>query len=307
MSSNWAKIKDLTFPITSYFNGNVFNAGIMRHFGDLRIEDLWLDYFCISTDITASKGVVHHNGMLWRYVRASMTLGPYLPPMCEVYPGDDNVHYLVDGGYVNNLPADEMKRLQGPLAIIAVDVGNYYDYGDRLSGCWQLWRNLIKPLFCRLLCCGMCERVCCDKNHSRCNNIKKQKPVPSMTDISTQLAYVCETRQLPDRLRNDIDLYLKPSVTKYGTLEFGKFGEIRDIGYNHTRISLLAWKEYLYNGGSSSVSGHRNDSGSNDSNENILLRECFRGGDNAFDDVIEEQEEVEKMDDSRKGERNLKK
>ena len=90
MSSNWAKIKDLTFPITSYFNGGVFNSGIMRHFGDLRIEDLWLDYFCISTDITASKGIVHHNGMLWRYVRASMTLGPYLPPMCEVYPGDDD-------------------------------------------------------------------------------------------------------------------------------------------------------------------------------------------------------------------------
>ena len=353
MSSNWAKIKDLTFPITSYFNGGVFNSGIMRHFGDLRIEDLWLDYFCISTDITASKGIVHHNGMLWRYVRASMTLGPYLPPMCEVYPGDDDdvrrrhshlnrrhfthivgtcwyllvlvgtcwylisvnhfsqfflttpqffpssfflffqVHYLVDGGYVNNLPADEMKRLQGPLAIVAVDVanyssfGNYHDYGDRLSGCWQLWRNFIKPLFCRLLCCGLCEKMCCNVNHKRCNNIQTQKPVPSMTDISDQLAYVCETRQLPDRLRNDIDLYLKPSVTQYGTLEFGKFGEIRDIGYKHTRISLLAWRDFLSNGGGGGGGRH----GGNDT---TLLRECFRGGEHVFDDlVVGEEDDLE--------------
>ena len=88
MSSNYAKIKDLTFPITSYFHGEVFNAGIMRHFGDIRIEDLWLDYFCISTDLTDSREVVHNSGMLWKYVRASMTLGPYLAPICEVEEND---------------------------------------------------------------------------------------------------------------------------------------------------------------------------------------------------------------------------
>ena len=199
----------------------------------------------------------------------------------------------MDGGYVNNLPADEMKRLQGPLAIVAVDVanyssfGNYHDYGDRLSGCWQLWRNFIKPLFCRLLCCGLCEKMCCNVNHKRCNNIQTQKPVPSMTDISDQLAYVCETRQLPDRLRNDIDLYLKPSVTQYGTLEFGKFGEIRDIGYKHTRISLLAWRDFLSNGGGGGGGRH----GGNDT---TLLRECFRGGEHVFDDlVVGEEDDLE--------------
>ena len=108
------------------------------------------------------------------------------------------------------------------------------------------------------------------------------KKVPSMTDISTQLAYVCETRQLPDRLRNDIDLYLKPGVTNYGTLEFGKFGEIRDIGYKHTRISLLAWKEYLTN--KSNGRGRSSDGGSG---SNVLLREVFCGGDDVFNDVVD--------------------
>ena len=39
-------------------------------------------------------------GSLWRYVRASMSLSGYLPPLCDPIDG----HYLLDGGYVNNLP-----------------------------------------------------------------------------------------------------------------------------------------------------------------------------------------------------------
>jgi predicted acylesterase/phospholipase RssA/CRP-like cAMP-binding protein len=269
MSSNWGKIKDLTLPFTSYFNGSVFNAGIMRHFGDLRIEDLWLDYFCISTDITASKGIVHHNGTLWRYVRASMTLGPYLPPMCEVYPGDTDVHYLVDGGYVNNLPADHMRRLQSPLCVIAVDVSSfsdfsdYMDYGDNLSGCWQLSRILLSLTY-KLICLFSCG-ICCRKRNNK--NHKNKSYIPSTTDISTQLAYVSNTRQIPDRLRDDIDLYLKPGVSKYGTLEFGKFGEIREIGYKHARKSLMAWFNHL----------EREDN-------TLLLREVFCG-DDVFEDL----------------------
>ena len=66
-----------------------------------------------------------------------------------------------------------------------------------------------------------------------------------MNDISTQLAYVSNARQLPDRLRNDISLYLKPGVAEFGTLEFGSFGAIREIGLDHAKRSLASWKEYL--------------------------------------------------------------
>lgn len=238
MSSNYAKIKDLTFPITAYFHGEVFNAGMMRHFGDIRIEDLWLDFFCISTDLTDSREVVHHSGMLWKYVRASMTLGPYLAPICEVEENDpQKVHYLADGGYVNNLPADEMRRTQAPLCVIAVDVSSYWnfggvDYGDAVSG----WRQLFASW--KIFCCFRCFRCCRRPGRGK-------GKIPSMSDISSQLAYVSNARQLPDRLRNDISLYLKPGVAEFGTLEFGSFGAIRDIGFRHARRSLIAWKTFL--------------------------------------------------------------
>lgn len=40
------------------------------------------------------------SGSCWRYVRSSMSLSGYLPPLCD--PSDG--HMLMDGGYVNNLP-----------------------------------------------------------------------------------------------------------------------------------------------------------------------------------------------------------
>ena len=45
---------------------------------------------------------VHKSGCLWRYVRASMSLSGYLPPLCDPVDG----HLLLDGGYVNNLPGE---------------------------------------------------------------------------------------------------------------------------------------------------------------------------------------------------------
>lgn len=42
------------------------------------------------------------SGSLWRYVRASMSLSGYLPPMCDPKDG----HLLMDGGYINNLPGE---------------------------------------------------------------------------------------------------------------------------------------------------------------------------------------------------------
>lgn len=41
-------------------------------------------------------------GSTWRYVRASMSLSGYLPPLCDPVDG----HLLLDGGYVNNLPGE---------------------------------------------------------------------------------------------------------------------------------------------------------------------------------------------------------
>lgn len=106
-------------------------------------------------------------GSLWRYVRASMSLSGYLPPLCDPKDG----HLLMDGGYINNLPGllrprrrhtfftphphtplppADVARSMGAKVVIAIDVGsrdetNLTNYGDSLSGWWLLW-NRLNPL-----------------------------------------------------------------------------------------------------------------------------------------------------------------
>ena len=57
-----------------------------------------------------------------------MSLAGYLPPLCDPVDG----HLLLDGGYVNNLPADIMHK-RGAKHILAVDVGAT----DEVRGAWE--------------------------------------------------------------------------------------------------------------------------------------------------------------------------
>lgn len=68
------QILDLTYPITSMFTGKGFNQSIVETFGDVYIEDLWIPYFTLTTDITASCSRVHTNGKRYR-IRSEWVVG----------------------------------------------------------------------------------------------------------------------------------------------------------------------------------------------------------------------------------------
>ncbi|XP_017770079.1 PREDICTED: neuropathy target esterase sws isoform X1 [Nicrophorus vespilloides] len=207
MTQWWRQLLDLTYPMTSMFSGRDFNQTIRGTFGETYIEDLWLPYFTVTTDISASCMRVHHHGSLWRYVRSSMSLSGYMPPLCDPVDG----HLLLDGGYVNNLPADVM-RSQGASHIIAIDVGSVDDqdltnYGDDLSGWWLLWK--------------------------RWYPFTQPVKVPNLPDIQSRLAYVSCVRQLEEVKTSDYCEYIRPPIDKYKTLQFGSFDEIKEVGYLH--------------------------------------------------------------------------
>ena len=93
---------------------------LREHYGDMRIEELPKPFFCVSSDLTTGRIHVHRTGVLWRALRASVSLPGILPPV--TYHG----HLLVDGGVMNNLPVDVMsENRHGP--IIASDVTGEID------------------------------------------------------------------------------------------------------------------------------------------------------------------------------------
>ena len=115
--TTWGLVKDLTVPLTAWCSGASFNTLIRTSgFDDTQIEDYPIPFFCTTTNITTSKLEVHTEGTAWRFVRASMSLTYFIPPIC------DGANLLVDGGYINNLPADVMRQ-RGADTVIACDIG----------------------------------------------------------------------------------------------------------------------------------------------------------------------------------------
>jgi len=222
MGSFVSKILDLTYPFTSMFSGASFNNAIHTIFEDVQIEDLWIPYFNITTDITSSNMRVHTDGWLWRYVRASMSLSGYLPPLCDPKDG----HLLMDGGYVNNLPGD-VARSRGAYKVIAVDVGSenemdFTNYGDYLSGWWLLWKRWTGRWTGRI-------------------------KVPDMNDIQSRLSYI-SCCYLLDKVRySDYCFYVRPPVERYQTLEFNKHKELIALGFEHgQKIFTQEWSEEFW-------------------------------------------------------------
>jgi lysophospholipid hydrolase len=227
MTSVWRQLLDLTYPVTSWFTGHEFNRTIWKGFGQSEIEDTWLSYFCVTTNITHSRLEIHTAGYLWyelplsasltdirRYVRASMSLSGFLPPLC------DQGNMLLDGGYLNNLPGDVIRSL-GADTVIAVDVGSEDDtspatYGDSLSGWWAMLLRM-KPW-------------------------GKPAVIPSLAEIQSRLAYVSCVKQLEEVKNMDGCYYLHPPVSQFATLDFGRFEEIYEVGYKYGQEVVKEWE-----------------------------------------------------------------
>ena len=108
--------KALRWPGISLLKEQKFNWLAQTIFGDIDIEDMWLPFFCISTNLTTAAEVVHQHGSMRDAARATGSV-PVL-----IAPARQGNEMLVDGGLVNNLPVDVMRTKTAGL-IVAIDVG----------------------------------------------------------------------------------------------------------------------------------------------------------------------------------------
>lgn len=131
-------LSDYTLPLQGLVKGKKVERLLRENFGKLEISDLWLPFFCVSTNLTTASPNLHTKGKIWRALRASISLPGVLPPVVA----EEGV--LVDGGVINNLPTIEMaQQCFGP--ILAVDVSR------NLGITPESWTDLIKqPLLTRI-------------------------------------------------------------------------------------------------------------------------------------------------------------
>jgi NTE family protein len=107
-----------TLPLVSLFSGKRLGHALQQLFGDVAIEDLWRRYFCVACSLTHGTVKAVENGQLRRWLGASCAVPGIMPPLV------DGGELFVDGGLLNNVPADLMaQRNAGP--VIAVNVSSF--------------------------------------------------------------------------------------------------------------------------------------------------------------------------------------
>lgn len=106
---------DFTVSTNGLVKGNKIIKELQKIVPDEKIENLPIHYTAVATDIKNKKEVVFDNGSLFDAIRASISIPTIFKPC------NQNGMILIDGGVVNPLPINRVKRRKNDL-LIAVDV-----------------------------------------------------------------------------------------------------------------------------------------------------------------------------------------
>ena len=212
------KLIDYTLPVTSMIRGRRISRVINEQAGDWDIEDFWLPFFCISTNLTRATQVVHLSGNSARACRASVSIPGVLPPVPE---GRD---LLVDGGVMNNLPIDVMREINPSGTVMAIDVvppigsSAKEDYGLDLSG----WRQFFSSL----------------------NPLQKAVKAPRIGAVIMQSMVLGSSVAREQALKQGLaDYYQNIHVRGVGMLAFDKIEFAEKTGYEMSLPKIRQWLE----------------------------------------------------------------
>lgn len=134
-----------TWPRYSLLDHRHFDEHLARYIGHSAIEDLWIPFFAVSTNLSRNSLHQHRRGDLWAAVRASSSIPALLPP---VYTADGEM--LVDGCLLDNVPVGVMRALKsGPNVVVAFALPQLerfaVDYAA-LPSRGELMRRALKPI-----------------------------------------------------------------------------------------------------------------------------------------------------------------
>lgn len=130
-------LDDIAIPLLAMTHGLKVSDRLAEHFGDTAISDLWLPFFCVSSNLTTGTYHLHRRGRLTRALRATIALPGILPP------STDHNEVLVDGAVLKNFPADIMRANHlGPVVGVDVTRGRSIT-ADDVARPESVWRWII--------------------------------------------------------------------------------------------------------------------------------------------------------------------
>lgn len=214
--SNTKSIFDYTFPIIALMNSRKVSNLLQMACGDVDIEDLWMPFFCIASNLSKAEMVISSRGKLHKALRASMSIPGVFSPV--IRDGD----IFIDGGVMNNFPIDVMQKWCDGGTIIGLTSQSERPKGSRrafnlddgVSG-WKILFNRLNPFS---------------------KNIRV--PLLPITFLKTLEINTLEKQRAYHHIA---DLILNTDVHEFGLLAFDDYDKITQKGYDDSLPLIQAW------------------------------------------------------------------
>ena len=200
-----------TLPLFSLLRGDRLSRALVQQCGDTEIEDLWLPFVAVSSNLTRRSVELHSRGLAWAALRASCSL----PGIVEPQIRDGQI--LVDGGLIDNLPVG-VARARLAERVIAVDVGSDQSLSFAGSAYPSPWKALLE----------------------RFTRRRAHLSPPGLLDVLLH-SMLLSSLAHAEQMRLNADLCLRPDLARYGMLETAQHVQIIEAGYRHAREHLAGF------------------------------------------------------------------
>ena len=204
-----------TLPLFSLIRGERLSRALADQCGQTRIEDLWLPFVAVSSNLTRKAVELHTRGPACAALRASCSL----PGIVEPWIRDGEL--LVDGGLIDNLPVGVAReRLAG--RVIAVDVSSAQHLTFAGSAYPSPWTQLL----------------------ARFDRRRKRRPPPGVFDVLLHSMLLASLANV-ERMRLEADVCLRPELAGFGMLATGLHARIIEAGFRHATEHLKSFDPSL--------------------------------------------------------------
>jgi len=182
-----------------------------RTFGTANIEDLSRPFFATAVDILSGEEVIFSRGPLAEAVMASISIPVVFPP-CALHG-----RYLADGGLVDLVPVDVLKR-SGADFVIAVNVLGPPPRTPRGAGMRTLGRNPLLPRRLHALV-------------SRRSGTSERQAAPNILEELLFAFEIMQVEMVASKLKNDApDVVVQVETSDFAMFEFDRPREIIERG-----------------------------------------------------------------------------
>ncbi len=102
---------DFSFSLNHLVKGERVINALQKVVPDCLIEDLHIPFSIVASDMVNSEEVIFEQGSLWEAIRASISIPLFFRPVKR------GKQVLVDGGILNALPLDRVRRQKGDILV----------------------------------------------------------------------------------------------------------------------------------------------------------------------------------------------